>query len=177
MRNLNRRPQIVQAACGWQETTPPSLRGPRMTSLGIFLLLLLGAILAGSPAFAQQSAGSIAGVVRDGSGAVLPGVQVEASSPALIEKVRTATTDQDCAYRIVDLRPGTYSVTFYHDVQGASPLIDVQSTVQNNVISRTALTAVPTFESYGSVGQLIPGNYPPLGTRTWVARHSLPAIV
>ena len=55
---------------------------------------------------------SIAGVVRDSSGAVLPGVTVEASSPALIEKVRTVATDGTGQYRIVDLRPGVYTVTF-----------------------------------------------------------------
>jgi hypothetical protein len=50
--------------------------------------------------------------VRDVSGGVLPGVTVEAASPALIEKVRTAVTDGEGRYNIVDLRPGTYSVTF-----------------------------------------------------------------
>ena len=55
---------------------------------------------------------SITGIVHDSSGAVLPGVTVEASSPVLIEKVRTATTDSNGQYRIVDLRPGVYSVTF-----------------------------------------------------------------
>jgi hypothetical protein len=55
---------------------------------------------------------SIAGVVRDSSGAVLPGVTVEAASPALIEKVRTAVTDGDGNYKIIDLRPGAYTVTF-----------------------------------------------------------------
>ena len=55
---------------------------------------------------------AIAGEVRDTSGAVLPGVTVEASSPALIEKVRTAITDGNGRYRIEDLRPGTYVVTF-----------------------------------------------------------------
>src|SRR5262245_31454305 len=54
----------------------------------------------------------IAGVVKDASGAVLPGVTVEASSPALIEKVRSAISDGSGVYRIEDLRPGTYSVTF-----------------------------------------------------------------
>src|SRR6266849_3645030 len=54
----------------------------------------------------------IAGVVRDTSGGVLPGVTVEASSPALIEKVRSAVTDSQGLYRIVDLRPGSYTVTF-----------------------------------------------------------------
>src|SRR6266849_1801439 len=56
--------------------------------------------------------GSITGTVKDTSGAVLPGVTVEASSPALIEKVRSAVTDMSGQYRIVDLRPGVYSVTF-----------------------------------------------------------------
>lgn len=56
--------------------------------------------------------GAITGVVRDTSGAVLPGVTVEASSPALIEKLRSATTDSSGQYRIEDLRPGSYVVTF-----------------------------------------------------------------
>src|SRR4029453_9097699 len=73
----------------------------------------LGIALALHPAVvsAQQASG-IAGVVRDTSGGVLPGVTVEAASPALIEKVRTATTDGEGRYNIVDLRPGTYTVTF-----------------------------------------------------------------
>jgi len=54
----------------------------------------------------------LTGTVKDNSGAVLPGVTVEASSPALIEKTRTAVTDDTGQYRIVDLRPGTYSVAF-----------------------------------------------------------------
>jgi hypothetical protein len=61
---------------------------------------------------AQGQSGAIAGLVRDSSGAVLPGVTVEASSPALIEKVRTVTSDGQGRYQIVDLRPGTYVVTF-----------------------------------------------------------------
>jgi len=60
-------------------------------------------------AFAQAS---ITGVVKDSSGAVLPGVTVETSSPVLIEKTRSTVTDGSGLYRILDLRPGTYSVTF-----------------------------------------------------------------
>src|ERR1051325_3914897 len=60
-------------------------------------------------AFAQAT---IAGTVKDASGAVLPGVTVEATSPALIEQVRSVVTDGTGQYRIVDLRPGRYSVTF-----------------------------------------------------------------
>jgi hypothetical protein len=63
------------------------------------------------PVVASAQSG-IAGVVRDASGAVLPGVTVEAASPALIEKVRVAVTDGQGVYRIVDLRPGAYTVTF-----------------------------------------------------------------
>lgn len=59
-----------------------------------------------------QGNGAIAGVVRDTSGAVMPGVTVEASSPALIEKVRLVVSDDQGVYRIVDLRPGVYTVTF-----------------------------------------------------------------
>src|SRR5712691_9128943 len=55
---------------------------------------------------------AIAGLVKDTSGAVLPGVTVEVSSPALIEKTRTGVSDTQGNYKIVDLRPGVYTVTF-----------------------------------------------------------------
>src|SRR5207248_9691497 len=71
--------------------------------------IIASLVLLPSMAFAQAS---ITGVVRDTSGAVLPGVTVEASSDALIERVRSAITDGTGQYRIVDLRPGTYAVTF-----------------------------------------------------------------
>ena len=73
----------------------------------VFCVLSLPAV-----AWAQSETGNIAGVVRDASGAVLPGVTVEAASPALIEKVRSVVTDGQGLYRIVDLRPGVYSVRF-----------------------------------------------------------------
>jgi hypothetical protein len=75
------------------------------------MALCLAAVFMPAPLTAQTAAG-ITGVVRDTTGAVLPGVTVEASSPALIEKVRTAVTDDQGRYNIVDLRPGTYTVTF-----------------------------------------------------------------
>jgi hypothetical protein len=62
-------------------------------------------------ASAQQASG-IAGTVRDASGGVLPGVSVEAASPALIERVRVAVTDGEGRYNVVNLPPGTYTVTF-----------------------------------------------------------------
>ena len=73
------------------------------------LSVIAVAIAFPSAAFAQAS---IAGVVRDTSGAVLPGVTVEAASPALIEKVRSAVSDGNGQFRITELRPGTYTVTF-----------------------------------------------------------------
>ena len=63
------------------------------------------------PAAARAQA-SITGVVKDTSGALIPGVTVEASSPALIEKVRSAVTDGSGQYRIENLRPGLYDVAF-----------------------------------------------------------------
>jgi hypothetical protein len=66
-------------------------------------------VMVPASAYAQAS---ISGTVKDTSGGVLPGVTVEASSPVLIEKVRTAVTDNAGLYRIVDLQPGTYTVTF-----------------------------------------------------------------
>jgi hypothetical protein len=68
------------------------------------------AIVGAGPSLA--TAQSLAGTVRDTSGAVLPGVTIEASSPALITKVRTGVTDETGQYRIPDLPPGTYKVTF-----------------------------------------------------------------
>ena len=72
---------------------------------------ILPAIVLLLPATAHAQS-SIAGNVKDASGAVLPGVTIEASSPALIEKTRSSVTDGTGQYRIVDLRPGTYTVTF-----------------------------------------------------------------
>jgi hypothetical protein len=139
-----------------------------------------------------QSGSSIAGVVRDTSGAVLPGVTVEAASPALIEKVRTAVTDGAGQYKIVNLVPGDYSVSFtlpgFNTVKregleltssftatvnadlrvgaleetitvtGASPTVDTQNVVQQQVMTREILNAIPAgMRSTGQIGVLIPG--------------------
>jgi Carboxypeptidase regulatory-like domain len=76
----------------------------RLGSLVVAVLLLFSTL--------ARAQGSIAGVVKDSSGALLPGVTVEASSPALIEKTRTVVTDGTGQYKIIDLRPGTYTVSF-----------------------------------------------------------------
>src|SRR5712692_3534621 len=74
-------------------------------------LVMMCAGLLPAKARAQGTAG-LAGVVKDDTGAVLPGVTVEAASPVLIEKVRTVVTDAQGQYKIVSLLPGTYAVTF-----------------------------------------------------------------
>ena len=78
----------------------------------IYTRCLFGlAVIAWLPPVAYGQA-SIVGTVKDASGAVMPGVIVEASSPALIEKARTVGTDGAGQFQMVDLRPGAYVVTF-----------------------------------------------------------------
>ena len=74
-----------------------------------FLLVIAGLVLVPALARAQSV---FTGTVRDTSGAVMPGVTVEAASPVLLEKVKSTITDENGLYRIVDLRPGTYTLTF-----------------------------------------------------------------
>jgi hypothetical protein len=154
----------------------------------IRVLLVLGVLGLPTSAFAQSA---IAGVVKDTSGAVLPGVTVEASSPVLIEKSRSATTDSEGRYQIIDLRPGIYTVTFSLEgfnafkrdgidlpsnftapvnadltvgslqetvtVSGQSPVVDVQNAVQQVVMTRALIDAVPTGRSIQTLSALLPG--------------------
>jgi hypothetical protein len=87
---------------------------------GFVRVLVALAVLIGLPAVGLAQA-SLSGVVKDTSGAVLPGVGVEASSPVLIERVRSAVTDAAGLYRIPDLPPGQYKITF--TLQGFSPVV------------------------------------------------------
>src|SRR5215475_13596759 len=80
-----------------------------MSVLKKFALVLVSLAILSGTAYAQSA---LAGVVKDSSGAVLPGVTVEAASPVLLEKTRTAVTDGTGQYRIPDLPPGTYEMTF-----------------------------------------------------------------
>jgi len=77
--------------------------------IAMLFAVALGCLALPATARAQST---FAGVVKDATGAVLPGVTVEAASPALIEKVRSVTTDANGLYRIENLRPGTYTLTF-----------------------------------------------------------------
>jgi hypothetical protein len=109
------------------------------------LLVAAALLLLPAPAFAQ---GTLTGTVRDASGAVLPGVVVEAASPALIEKVRTVVTDGTGQWRIVDLRAGTYSVTF---------TLEGFTTVRRDGIELTgsATLAVPVDMRVGNLQETI----------------------
>ena len=106
--------------------------------------LAVAAVIALLPAAAFAQEGTIAGTVRDSSGAVMPGVTVEVTSPALIEKVRSATTDQNGQYRITALPIGTYTVTF--------SLEGFQKRQQDNVILTSGFTA--PVNATMAVGQL-----------------------
>src|SRR3954467_13356216 len=100
----------ISVLAGAIRTPRVSLRGVFMRQVCAICVVFVGLlVLAPSVALAQAT---ITGVVKDASGGVLPGVTVEAASPDLIEKVRTATTDADGTYRINQLRGGTYSLTF-----------------------------------------------------------------
>jgi hypothetical protein len=159
-----------------------------MFQLRQLTLVLASLILLPSLAFAQAT---IAGSVRDTSGAVLPGVTVEAASPALIERVRSVTTDASGRYSIVDLRPGTYTVTFTLPgfnavkregvqlsgsfvatidvelvvgalqetitVTGEAPVVDVQSTTRQRVLTSEVIDEIPTSRNHYSLGVLVPG--------------------
>jgi len=135
-----------------------------------------------APLGAQTGSSSIAGVVKDTTGAVLPGVTVEASSPALIEKVRSVVTDGEGRYNIVDLRLGTYTVTFTLagfntfrrdgielganftatvngdlrvgtveetiTVSGEAPVVDTQSSQQQQVYTRELMDNLPANRNF-----------------------------
>ena len=98
----------------------------RLHTRGVARLLVCATLCLALPAVA--GAQSLAGTVRDSSGGVLPGVSVEAASSALIERTRSVVTDANGQYQIIDLRPGTYTITF--TLQGFTTIVrqDLQLT-------------------------------------------------
>ena len=110
-------------------------------------LVLTGVWLCASATVWAQS-GSIEGTVTDPSTAVLPGVTVEAASPALIEQARTVVTDGRGLYKIIELRPGTYTLTF--------ALAGFQVLKRENIVLTTGFTAtINTTLQLGSLGETI----------------------
>src|SRR5687768_17227642 len=159
-----------------------------MRGMSKAVLILTAAVLLPCLAHAQ---GTLTGTVRDQSGAVLPGVTVEAASPALIEKVRTAVTDDAGQYRIPGLNPGIYTLTFSlagfnvarrEDIElsgtatltipvdmrvgtleetitvtGETPVVDVQTTQRETVLSADVVAAMPGSRSVGTLLNAVPG--------------------
>ena len=109
----------------------------------VFALTLI--LIAPVAAYAQAS---ISGTVKDASGAVLPGVTIEAASDVLIEKVRSATTDSNGRFQLVDLRPGAYSVTFQLTGFGTVKRDGV-------VLSGTGTTVVDADLKVGAVSETV----------------------
>ena len=157
----------------------------RVSKSVLFVLILLALLPAA--AFAQAT---LAGTVRDSSAAVLPGVSVEASSPVLIEKARSSLTDGTGQYRITDLLPGTYTLTFTLsgfatvkregvevtgsgvttinadmrvgnvaetvNVTGETPVVDVQTTRRQEVLTQDVVRSVPATRGYNGILAMIP---------------------
>jgi carboxypeptidase family protein len=102
----------------------------RATFLCVALLLL---------ARGASAQSAVAGIVTDTTGAVLPGGTIEASSPALIEKARSTSSDASGQYRIVDLRPGTYTITF--TLSGFGTVVRQDVRIEANFTAITILNA------------------------------------
>src|SRR3954463_2635877 len=156
---------------------------------GAWKAVLVAAIVL-LPSLARAQ-GTLTGTVTDQSGSALPGVTVEAASPALIEKSRTAVTDGSGQYRIPSLNPGTYSLTFRLSgfnvvkrenidlsgtitltipielrvgavqetvtVSGETPVVDLQNTQKETVLSNELVKAIPGNRSVGTLLNAVPG--------------------
>jgi len=153
---------------------------------------VLAALLVCMPSLAgAQSTGAIAGTVQDSTSGILPGVTVEVSSEALIERVRAATTDGSGQYRVTNLPPGLYAVTFALPgfstarregieltsgftatvnvnmtvgsleetltVAGSAPVVDIQNSSRQVVMTRDVVDALPTGRVLVEIATLIPG--------------------
>ena len=175
-----------------------------MRRVGIAMAVVCAVVLLLPATVAAQA--SISGTVMDASGAVLPGVTVEVSSPALIEKVRTTVSDGAGLYRITALRPGTYAVAFALTgfstmkregiilqgtfdaqvnaelrvgaleetvtVSGASPIVDVQNTITQTVLTKEQIEILPGARTLKGRAALIPGVVIPGGNTGAVAHGS-----
>jgi len=137
-----------------------------MVRIGVLVLAAVALLVVPSRGYAQNS--SIAGVVRDTTGGVMPGVTVEASSPALIEKTRTVTSDSQGQYKIVDLNPGIYTVTF--------TLVGFNTVKREGIILTADFTAAVNADlRVGSVTETVTvtGESPLIDTQSVTQRKSL----
>jgi hypothetical protein len=142
--------------------------GKLLIRRGALSALALLFIFAAARGAAAQSSSSIVGVVRDASGAAVPGVTVEVASPALIERQKVVVTEGDGTYRVVDLRPGKYTVTF--------TLPGFQTVRRENVELNTAFTA--TVDATLTVGGVeeqvtVTGGAPLIDTRSGTSERPL----
>jgi hypothetical protein len=128
------------------------------------------------PTSAQTGASGLAGVVRDASGAVLPGVTVEAASPALIEKVRTVETDGEGQFKIIDLRPGTYSVTFSLSGFETVKRDGVELTANFTATINAELTVGSIAETVTVSGQSPVVDVQNVATRNQISRETLDTV-
>ena len=129
-----------------------------------FFVATVAVVLLPSLASAQ---GSLTGTVRDASGAVVPGVTVEASSEVLIEKVRTAVSDSTGQWRIVDLRPGVYRVSF--------TLSGFQTVIREGIeLSGNATLTIPSEMRVGNLSEqiVVTGDTPVVDVQS-VARETV----
>ena len=171
-----------------RENPQPKRCGSRL--LKTFMLLFVLALGSSLSSYAQTSSG-IVGAVKDSSGAMLPGVTVTISSPAMIAVSRTTTTGSNGEYKFIDLEPGVYTVTFSKanfltfthqnvtltasftatvdatlnvgaaatrvTVTEAAPMVDVQNSVTESVLTREQLSTLPTGLDPFAEGQILPG--------------------
>src|SRR5262245_47825211 len=114
----------------------------------VLLPIAFATCLLVAPTRAWAQSGSIEAIGTDASGAVLPGVTVDAASPALIGQSRSAVAHGEGRYRIIELRPGSYSLTF--------TLTGFQVTKRENIVLTTGFTAsVNATLQIGAVGETI----------------------
>jgi hypothetical protein len=189
---------IITLGDGWLDSVSQSCCLPVAQTLSGRMSMARNRLGVGTAVFASLlfaasivKAQAIGGRVSDSSGAVLPGVRIEVRSPASIEQLRTAVTNGVGQYLIVELKPGTYVVTFTLPgfstvrregielttgftaavnaelkvgdiaetitVSAQSPVVDVQNTLQQVVLTRNVVDTIPSAQTFNGMGALIPG--------------------
>ena len=170
----------------WIQDWRSAMSGRIVGGLAMFLLVAM----ASSLAVAQTGGSAIVGVVKDESGGALPGVTVTVDSPALIEKTKTAVTDATGRYQVLDLRIGTYAVTFtlegFKTVRQEGIPLDAAFTATVNAVlpmgaveeKVTVVAGAPLVDARSSVSEraLKPEllNGVPVGRNVWQVAMMVP---